>query len=136
MKKRSREPSHRNRGPYGWWLSSYLLRLQYADENRSNPNRRCLAWENTIILRADDRQAAYAKAIRLGQENAGGEMREVATGRKGTWVFEGLTQLLPIHDELEDGAEILWTEHQGRSVRSVKSLVRTKRQLSVFDDEE
>jgi hypothetical protein len=41
-----------NRGPYGWWMASYIMRFEYYDEDRKNPQRRCLAWENTVILKA------------------------------------------------------------------------------------
>ncbi len=133
MGQRKREPPYRNRSPYGWWIASYLLRLEYADEDRSKPNRRCLAWENTIILRASDRDAAYAKAIKCGKQ-ASGEVKQNKPSRQRTWVFEGLTPLLPIYEEIDDCSEILWEQYERRTVRSIKSLVRSKRQLPVFDD--
>lgn len=126
--------AYRNRSPYGWWVASYILRLEYDGEGSDNPRRRCVAWENTIILTAPNRESAYRKALRLGKAASGGEVTEVGTGRKGSWVFEGLTELLPIYDELEDGAEILWSEHEGKSVGTVRSWVRSKEKLSVFDD--
>jgi hypothetical protein len=112
-----------------------LLRLQYSDEDVENLNRRCLAWENTIILQAANREKAYAKACRLGKQSNGSEVTELETGRKGTFVFEGLKRLLPIYEELEDGAEVLWREHAGVAVRTVKSWIREKSDLEVFKDE-
>jgi hypothetical protein len=56
------------------------------------------------------------------------------TRRTGRWVFVGLTSLLPIYDKLEDGAEILWREHENRTIRKICSLVKKKRKLEVFDD--
>ena len=46
------------------------------------------------------------------------------TGRAGTWRFEGLTTLLPVYDELEDGSEIVCREHRSRTVRKIRQLVR------------
>jgi hypothetical protein len=123
-----------SQSPHGWWLASYLLRAEWDGESRHNPNRRCLAWENTIILRAKDREEAFTKVIALGEMDSRIEMREEGGLRKGNWRFEGLTELLPIYEKLEDGAEILWKEHKGRTVRTIKSWVRDKRELAAFRD--
>ena len=99
--KKDRIP-YRNKSPYGWWLATCLERFQFFDEDKSNPNRRCIAWENTILIKAKDREGAYQKAIKKGKLSDGGESE--LNGRKETWIFEGLTSLLPIYEELEDGA--------------------------------
>jgi hypothetical protein len=135
--RKKRTIPYRNRSPHGWWIATYLLRLQYSDEDIANPNRRCLAWENTIILQAPNRESAYAKACRLGRyDSNGSEVTELETGRKGTWVFEGLKSLLPIYEQLQDGAEVLWREHSGVAARTIKSWVREKAALEVFNDED
>ena len=124
---------HRNHSPYGWWIASYILRAAWDDEPNPNPNSRCVAWVNTIILQAPDREAAYAKAIALGSQSST-EFEDPQRTRKGRWVFEGLSSLLPIYEELSDGAEILWEEYDGRTVRKVQSWVKQKEQLDAFDD--
>ena len=129
--KKDRIP-YRNRSPYGWWLATCLERFQFFDEDKSNPNRRCIAWENTILLKAKDREEAYRKAIKDGKLSEGGESE--LNGRKGTWIFEGLTSLLPIYEELEDGAEILWVEHKNFAVKTVKNWVCKKKELEAFLD--
>ena len=50
------------------------------------------------------------------------------------WKFLGLTELLPIYEKLEDGAEILWREHYNRSLRKILSKVKKKSELGIFDD--
>jgi uncharacterized protein DUF4288 len=127
---------HQNRSPHGWWIASYLERFEYYDDKRDNPNRRCLAWENTILVKARNRDQAWRKAIAKGREGEGSEAWDAATGRKGAWHFEGLTSLLPVYEELEDGAEILWREHAGRTVRTIRSLVKKRAELEAFDDRE
>lgn len=125
---------HRNRSPYGWWIASYLERFEYDDEDRRNSNRRCLAWENTILVKARTRDEAWAKAMTYGRRSEGIEGRLGTRRRRGSWRFEGLTSLLPVYERLEDGAELLWVEHAGRSVRSIRALVKKKRELETFDD--
>ena len=56
-------------------------------------------------MKANDRNEDYKKAIEKGKLSEGSESE--INGRKGTWIFEGLTSLIPIYEELDDGAEIL-----------------------------
>jgi hypothetical protein len=122
---------HRNHSPHGWWIASYIERAAWDDEPNPSPNSRCLAWENTIILQAGNREEAYEKAIRLAQSESEFENN---CGRKGHWIFEGLTSLLPNYDELKDGTEILWEEHKNRTIAKIRSWVKSKKELEVFDD--
>ena len=125
---------YRNNSPYGWWVASYLARFEYDDEDKTNLNRKCLAWENTIILRAPNRELAYRKAIRISSTIDSFRAWEEGTHREGCWRFEGLTSLLPVYSKLEDGEEILWFEYRNRSVKTIKSWVKEKKQLETFDD--
>jgi len=85
-------------------------------------------------LKARDREEAYTRAVELGSDNH--STFESPDGKKtGRWVFEGLTSLLPIYEELEDGSEIMWTQHENRTVRKIRSLVKSKQELEAFDDE-
>lgn len=111
-KKKSKVIPSRNQSPFGWWIASYIQRFEFGDEDQSNLNRRCLAWENTIIIKAKNREQAYRKAIKIGQLSNGSKMH-TSDGRQGEWKYEGLTSLIAIYDELEDGAEIL----SGKSTR-------------------
>jgi hypothetical protein len=123
---------YRNRSPYGWWIGSYIEQAIWDDDLTPAPNKRCLAWENTIIFKASDREAAYKKVIQLTK------VRPTFTSedgkRKGHWEFLGLTDLLPIHEQIEDGAEILWKEHRNKTVQNVRSRVKKKGELKVFQD--
>jgi hypothetical protein len=73
---------------------------------------KCLCWENTIILKAKDREVAFRKATFLAKKSATGkwELLGDPPGRPGRWILEGLTSLLPIYEPLEDGAKVLWSE--------------------------
>ena len=54
----------------------------------------------------------------------------------GEWRFVGISQLLPIYEEIEDGAEIMWEDHGRLPTKRIKHLVKSKKQLVVFDDKE
>lgn len=128
----------KNVSPVGWYIASILMRCEWYDEDKSNLNRRCTAWENQILIKAKTPTEAYSKAIKHGKfDEKHSEMWDRDNeDRKGKWHFEGLTSLLPIYHELEDGAEIIWTSYENRSVKKVKSWVSPKEKLEVFDKDE
>ena len=125
---------HRNHSPHGWWIATYIERTEW-DDAQAQPDDVCLAWENTIILTAVDREAAYAKVVAMVGTPTSQFMDDTqAPPRAGHWVFEGLTSLLPIYDKLEDGAEVLWIEHEDKTLRDIQSWIKSKSELEVFDD--
>jgi hypothetical protein len=125
----------RNRSPFGWWIASYIERFEWKSEDRTNVSRRCLAWENTILIKAKDREIAFKKALNQRKKYSGKWGRYgKGEGRPGRWVFEGLTSLLAVYEKLEDGAEIIWREHSDRSVKKIRSFVKKKFELETFID--
>lgn len=46
------------------------------------------------------------------------------------WVFEGVTELLPIYEELEDGCEIMYREHNSKKLKNLRKVVREKDEFS------
>jgi hypothetical protein len=125
-----------NRSPHGWWVATLVVRFEYYGEDKSNPRRRCGADENVVLIKARGREQAYKKAVAEGRVGHGIEGINTDTRRKGIWVFEGVSSLLPVYDKLEDGAEIMWTSHQNITVGRVKSWVRKKAELEAFRDED
>ena len=85
---------------------------------------------NTRLLRARNREEAYRKAMKLGRAGYPSKTRD------GEWRFAGISMLLPVHEEIEDGAEILWKDRGRLSVKKIKSLTKSKRQLPVFKDKD
>jgi hypothetical protein len=39
--------------------------------------------------------------------------------------------LLPVHEKMEDGVEIVWEDHGRMTMKRIKRLVKTKQQLPV-----
>lgn len=109
--------------PTGWYVGSYLIRFAECDEALSDdPEERFSAWENTVIVKASDMDEAYRKITALGKE----ETRPYRGGKEGKtvrWIFEGVTELLPIYEKLEDGAEIMWRRHYSKKLKNLKKLI-------------
>lgn len=113
----------KNISPVGWYIGSYLIRfIELEDNNNFDQERRFLSWENTIIVKADSLAEAYKKIEQIGKSDT----KTYKGGPEGVpvqWVYEGVTELLPIYDELEDGAEIMWCERKPRKLKNLKKLV-------------
>jgi len=118
----------RNRSPSGWWIFDEVEYWVSNRQRRLTRKSRCLVWINTRIIRAKDRDQAYRKALALGQAGHPSETYG------GEWRFAGISMLLPIYEDLEDGAEISWTERRRIPLARIKKLAKSKQQLSVFND--
>jgi len=117
--------------PVGWYVGSYLLRFIELDSmGNDDPDGKFLVWENTVIVRAGDLEEAYAKVVAIAKSGTG-PYKGGTEGVPVQWVFEGMTELLPIFEPLEDGAEIMWAEHG--SVR-LSELRQRARSLSEFKE--
>lgn len=121
---------HRNRNHTGWWIFREAERWVPRRRAGQTAPKRFPVWENTRLVRADSREEAYRKAVAM--------CRAVHPSKTngGEWRFAGISLLLPIYEELADGAELLWTDRGRMTDAGIKKLVRSRRQLPVFDDTE
>jgi|GEM_PF-6522220 len=46
------------------------------------------------------------------------------------WILEGVTELLPVCEQIEDGAEIMWAEHAPRKLKNLRRWIRTRKELT------
>ena len=127
MPQKSKVPI-RNRSESGWWIFDEVEQWVSNRQRKLTRGSRCPVWVNTRILRAKNRDQAYRKAVALGR------FGHPSKTNGGEWRFAGISRLLPIYDGLEDGAEILWTKLGCIPITKIKKLVKTKRQLPVFND--
>ena len=116
----------KNVSPVGWYYASYLLRfVELDDARRNDPERRFLSWENTVIVKAKSLNAAYAKVERIGKMDTTPYLGGPTPGKPVQWEYVGITSLLPIYEELADGAEIAWAE-ASRKLKTLRKLVQPK----------
>lgn len=115
----------RDVSPVGWYVGSYLARfVELNDSEKDNPEKSFLLWENTVIVRAGCADEAHEKIATIGEEHA----RPYKGGPDGDSVqfaFEGVSECLPIYEDLEDGAEIMWTERR-RKLKNIRKMRMSK----------
>ena len=116
--------SSKNISPVGWYVGSYLIRfVELLAEGNNDPEKKFLSWENTVIVKASNLHEAYDKVVAIAMQ-ATEPYKGGPEGVPVQWVFEGVTDLLPIYEPLEDGAEIMWAEHQPRKLKNLKNRVK------------
>jgi hypothetical protein len=124
----AKEMSDKNISPVGWYVGSYLLRfIELEEDGNFDDENRFLSWENTILVKASNLDDAYDKIEHEAKEHTA----PYKGGSKGIpvqWVFEGITEITPIYDELEHGTEIMYSEST-RKLKNLKKSVRKKGQF-------
>lgn len=107
-----------------WYLADIVLEHVIEDDPRN------VVHVNTHLVEAGSSDEAYEKAIALGR---GSELEYLNTDAKMVRVvFRGLRGLRVIHDPLEDGAEIAWSESIGVSEAELSGWLVPRESLGVF----
>ena len=127
---KSCKTAQRNRSPTGWWIFCEVEQWVSDHQKTLSPLSRCPVWENLRLIRAKNRKKAYKKALKLG------ELGHPSRTNGGEWRFVGVSMLLPLYDEIEDGTELLWNDRGLMTVAKIQTLAKTRDQLPVFDDTE
>ena len=116
----------KNISPVGWYVGTYIIRfIELNKECNDDLEKRFIAWENTRIIQAISLNEAYDKLVK----EASLSCKPYKGGTEGVpvqWVFEGVTELLPIYEEFEDGSEIMYREHNPTKLKNLRKLVRGK----------
>jgi Domain of unknown function (DUF4288) len=111
--------------PVGWYVGSYLPRfIELAHEGNDDPERRFLTWENTILVKAEGVVEAYDKIVRFAQMNTD-PYKGGAEGVDVQWIFEGVTEVLPVYEEIEDGCEIMWAKYT-KKLKNIRNRARAR----------
>ena len=109
----------KNVSPVGWYVGTYQLRFVEVHDRRKNDlKRRFPTWENTVLVKAKGLAEAHRKVVKIGKEytkpyKGGPDAIDVQ------WLFEGVIDLLPVYEEIEDGAEIMWAERT-KTLKSIR----------------
>ena len=107
-----------------WYIADIVEEIRVEGEGRN------VVHTNQILVRSDSPDEAYKKAMALGKR--GNTRYKNIDGKMVTIKFRGLRELNVIHDELEHGCEITFTEDVGMSENEIKKWISPKRKLGVF----
>ncbi len=111
------------------WFIAILVQELRVSEATGN-----VVWRNFHLVHANSPEAAYRKANRIG-ESLQGEWRN-SEKQAVRSRFRGVSDLVPIYEELADGAEILFESRENLTQKQIEKMVRGKRGLAAFQAEE
>lgn len=110
-----------------WFMVEIIERLEPAKVNRKDQKRLCLVWANWHLIKAPNAAKAYTKAEKLGRE--GNYTFTNSDKLKMRWEFVGIGDLLPIYEDIEDKAELMYSDFGDITVERSKKLVTDKKKL-------
>jgi hypothetical protein len=113
-----------------WFIAIVIEELRIVETGNN------VVWKNFHLVRADNPETAYQKALKIGNELQNEYKNpENQTVRS---IFRGIAELLPVYEELEDGAEILYESEENVSEEQIRLMTPSKDELAIFssrDDE-
>ncbi len=112
-------------GDIKWYLAYEVLYFELAEPSVQQEYE---VWENHVLIKADNPDEAYEKAMQHGFDT---EHEILINGQKGYLKFKGLKKLVKIYEDLEDGSEIEWFEYS-LDKGKLDALVPMKEELHAF----
>jgi len=110
-----------------WYIAEIIEKCEPVDRNEKQDLRRVTTWGNHYLIKANSPEMAFEKAVQIGKE---GEYTFTNTDKiEMEWIFVGIADLIPIYDDIEDGAEIMWTDYGFISDRRTKRIPQTKEEI-------
>lgn len=107
-----------------WYLVEIIERCEPNGKEDKRPLRRCIVYGNIHLIRADSIEEAYEKAEKIGKE--GNYDFKNANKMDMKWEFIGIGDILPIYEDIEDGAELMFTDYGFISAKRSNAFVKTK----------
>ena len=115
----------KNKG--NWFLVEIIERCEPVKVDTKNPRRRCTVWGNFHLIKAATPDKAIDKAEKLGRQ---GNYTFINTDKvEMKWEFVGIGDILPIYEDIEDKAELMWTDYGFISAGRSHRFVRTKKDM-------
>ena len=111
-----------------WYIAEIIEKCEPINRNEESELRRVITYGNHHLIKADNPKEAYNKAVKIGKES---ELKFVNSDKvEMEWIFVGIGELIPIYDDnIEDGAEVMWTDYGFISNKRTMKFARTEKEL-------
>jgi hypothetical protein len=107
-----------------WYLVEIIDRCEPSDTKDQRPLRRCIVYGNYHLIKANSVGEAYDKAEKIGLE--GSYIFKNSDKVDMKWEFIGIGDILPIYEDIEDGAELMYTDYGFISAKRSDRFVISK----------
>jgi hypothetical protein len=110
-----------------WYIVEIIEKCEPVERNEKQELRRVTTWGNHHLIKADSPEKAFDKSVKLGKE---AEYKFTNTDKiEMEWIFVGIGELLPIYEDIEDGAELMWNDYGFISNRRTMRMPYKKKEL-------
>jgi hypothetical protein len=107
-----------------WYIGDVILEHSIEGDPRN------IIHINVHLVQAGSPSEAFAKATKLGKQAE--HDYENSDSRQVRVRFRGLRELMVMHEELEDGAELFYEELVGVPEKELRRWITPKKKLAVF----
>ena len=107
-----------------WFLAELVMKITVADDPRN------VVHQNLVLIRADSADEAYEKAKQVGKKEE--ISYDNPAGKAVHSHFEGVSDLVDIMGELEDGEELDFHYTVAMPEEKIRSLVKPRERLRAF----
>jgi hypothetical protein len=92
-----------------YWFWAWLVQITVKKSHKASKIAKGEVWRNLVLVQAGDEEEAIAKALKLGRgEEGDSEGSLTLDGKPAFTKFLGIEHMGLVHDEIEDGVEILF----------------------------
>lgn len=108
-----------------WFTAHIVMSFQFID----GPQDVYSVWENIVLIKADTKKIAFAKAQKIGFENEEFSGDTTLNDRPVHIVFSGIRKLVTFEDpdsEPVDGLEISYSEFEMKDQKSFEKFIKGK----------
>lgn len=112
-----------------WYIAHELLYFDTKKGRGRLKGRKLVVWENLVLIKAKGPEEAYRKALKHGRLS---EDKVKIDGEDGYCRFKGLRDLVLIHDDLQDGAELEWHDLR-KDVSELGRMAKRKGRMQAFN---
>ncbi len=110
-----------------WFIVEIIESCEPVSSDQTRDLRRLQVHGNYILINAENAKRAYEKAEKIGRENE--YEFENTDNVKMKWKFEGISQVLPIYDDIQNGNELFYCDYGQISSRRAKKIVTNKKEI-------
>ena len=110
-----------------WFMVEIIEKFEPVIHDDAKDLRRVTTYGNFHLIKADSAEEAYEKGIKVGEKSnytfTNSDKQEMESS------FIGIGELLPIYEDIEDGAELMYTDYGDISHRRAIRMARNKTEL-------
>lgn len=92
-----------------WFIAEIIEKCEPVIRNDESDLRRVTTYGNHHLIKADSPEEAFDKAVKLGEKSNYKFINSDKLEMESSFV--GIGELVPIYEDIEDGAELMWTDY-------------------------